>query len=198
MEVDLIWWAPVSFKSGSVISQDTIQTHNIKQTKTKSFLIKCITYIHFKILRNETYDLSCRFSDSKHWQKWTRIHLLIVTDSHGDISARYNLKGSPQILQMGKQANITLSCATTEQYVRWQREAVTIAVMTGIAANGSCLFSGAPNPLYMFTCDPYTYIYNMSLSVTVEDQLQNIQWRCGPIVGTGNSMFRFLVNGMFN
>ncbi|CAC5421800.1 unnamed protein product [Mytilus coruscus] len=110
------------------------------------------------------------------------------------VAERYNLKGSPQNLKVGEKANITLSCATIEQYVKWQRKTLTIAVITGIAANGSCLFSGTPNPLYWYTCDPNTYIYNISISVAVEDQLQNTQWGCGPLVGDGSSMFRFSVN----
>ena len=107
----------------------------------------------------------------------------------------YILSGHPDHVVLGDNIKVTLTCATDDNYkfVKWTRNGITVADIVR-----QCELIYADNT-YNFTCDVDNKIYYLIIPPdAITDGIQNVIWRCLPIVGRGSNTWRLTLSGTYD
>jgi hypothetical protein len=93
--------------------------------------------------------------------------------------------------------NFTFTCVTTETYITFNTDGITVCVITGSNTDGTCVLVGGYNTDYTYTCNPTTETYTVTIPGSYPtESLHGTKWRCRNPFGGGESNTKILyVNG---
>ena len=104
----------------------------------------------------------------------------------------YILSGNPEHVVLGDKITVTLTCVTDDNYkaAKWTRNGKTVADIVN-----ECEFTDIDNT-YNFTCDVGNNNYYLHIPPdAVTEGIQNVSWRCLPIVGKGSNEWNLTLSG---
>ena len=104
----------------------------------------------------------------------------------------YILSGSPEHVVLGDNVPVTLTCTTdgSFKFVTWSKDSIKIANIID-----DCVFTSISDNTYNYTCDPDNNIYNLIIPPdAITDDMQNVVWRCLPVVGQGSNSWKLTLS----
>ena len=99
--------------------------------------------------------------------------------------AVYILSGCTEHVVLGDNVTVTLTFVTDHSF-----KFVTLTKVSIRIANikHDCILTSISTTTYTYTCDPDNNIYNLIiLPDAITDGMQNVAWRCLPVVGKGSN-----------
>ena len=105
----------------------------------------------------------------------------------------YMLSGNPEQVVLGDNVAVTLTCVTDDDYtyVTWSKDGSKIADI-----KEDCVFTSIPDFTYNYTCDVTNKIYYLIIPPdAITDGIQNVMWRCLPVIGIGSNAWSLTVSG---
>ena len=103
------------------------------------------------------------------------------------------LSGNPEHVVLGDNVAVTLTCVTDDDYtiVSWIKDSSIIA-----SIRDDCVFTSIPDDTYNYTCDVANKIYYLIIPPDdITDGIQNVIWRCLPVLGIGSNAWSLTVSG---
>ena len=93
--------------------------------------------------------------------------------------------------------NFTFTCDTMHTVLSFTKNTDTVCTVTGGNTDGACDFSGSPISDYIYTCNPTTNTYTVTIPGSyVTDSLHGTQWKCHSVFGGETSNTKIVyVNG---
>ena len=107
----------------------------------------------------------------------------------------YIISGNPEHVVLGENVAVTLTCVTDDdnRFVAWSKDTIQI---TNI--RDECVFIGTPDNTYNYACDPDNNTYNLIIPPNaIIDGIQNVEWGCRPVVGTGSKKWQLTLSGTY-
>jgi len=107
----------------------------------------------------------------------------------------YLLSGSPEHVVLGDNVTVTLTCVTDDDFklVTWSKDTIKIANI-----RDDCVFTSIPDNTYNYTCDVDNKIYYLIIpSNAITDGIQNVAWRCIPVIGQGSNTWSLTLSGTY-
>ena len=108
----------------------------------------------------------------------------------------YILSGNPQHVVLGDNVTVTLTCVVDDdrKIVTWVKDRINIA-----SIENECELDDAGDTNYMYTCDLANKRYYLIIPPdAITDGIQNVVWRCLPVVGTGSITWSLTLSGSYN
>jgi hypothetical protein len=105
------------------------------------------------------------------------------------------LSGNPGHVVLGDNVAVTFTCVTDDDYkiVTWKKDGIKIADI-----KDDCVFTNIPDYTYNYTCDVANKRYDLIIPPDdITDGIQNVVWRCLPVVGGGSNMWSLTVSGTY-
>ena len=93
--------------------------------------------------------------------------------------------------------DFTFTCATSNTFVAFSRDATTVCTITGRNTNGTCVLDTGYISSYTYTCNLTTNTYTVSIpGYYMTDSLHRTIWLCAnPFGGGESSKKKLYVNG---
>jgi hypothetical protein len=106
------------------------------------------------------------------------------------------LSGNPEHVVLGDNVAVTLTCVTDDDYkiVTWLKDGTKIANI-----KDDCVFTSIPDYTYNHTCDVANKRYYLIIPPdAITDGIQNVAWRCNPVVGQGSNTWSLTLSGTYD
>jgi hypothetical protein len=105
------------------------------------------------------------------------------------------LSGYPEHVVLGDNVTVTLTCLVDDNYkiAIWIKEGSNIANI-----DKECELKNGADPTYTYTCDLANKRYYLSIPPdAISDGIQNLAWRCLPVVGKGSNTWSLTLSGTY-
>ena len=110
-------------------------------------------------------------------------------------TALFILSGSPEQVVLGDNVTVTLTCVMDDDHkiVTWIKDGINIA-----SIENECELENGANTNYMYTCDLANKRYYLIIPPgAITSDIQNVRWRCIPVIGTGSNMWSLTLSGTY-
>jgi hypothetical protein len=111
------------------------------------------------------------------------------------LAGGYFLSGNPDHVVRGDNVTVTLTCVVDDDYkiVIWVKDGINIA-----SIHNECELRNGADPTYTYTCDLANKTYYLIIPPdAITDGIQNVVWRCLPVIGTRSNTWSLTVSGTY-
>jgi hypothetical protein len=111
------------------------------------------------------------------------------------LAGGYFLSGNPEHVVLGDNVTVTLTCVVNDNYtiVTWRKDNTLVANI-----KNECELGNGADPTYTYTCDLANKRYYLIIPPdAITDGIQNVVWRCLPVIGKGSNTWSLTVSGTY-
>ena len=105
------------------------------------------------------------------------------------------LSSNPKHVVLGDNVTVTLTCVVDDdnKIATWVKDGINIA-----SIENECELENGADTNYMYTCDVANTRYYLIIPPgAITDGIQNVVWRCTPVVGTGSNKWSLTFSGPY-